>query len=338
MPTITALVALISGAYLFLAFLTKFLNGRWWLWELISLAPTSLFVLVPIGLLIASFALGNIYLVVINFANLALTFHYSDELLILFHKYFHREKSGGGDKFSITSWNTEYWHFLPVYLRNNNWGDRKPGFEEFLGKLDGDIIHLQEAFDLYGDGLNVAEQVKKLFPDYHYYQNHEVVTLTKLDVKKVYLPEGLRYLRLDVEHDGNLFSIYNVHIPVQIRLHRHKVYTWDFWQDIKEQFHKRQIHFAALKRDLMNNPLRKVITGDFNSTSAMREMMELLENYDDAIGASRKSFWAYATIKVFGLRRWRIDYILGDKVKFVNFTKKNTLLSDHSVIKAEFII
>lgn len=302
------LVGLAAGWTVSLA-LFLLLTGRYWWWRPMELVPPLVFLAVP-ALLAALAPLarpvrGRVAAAALGCAVVGA--HLSGLNLAAL--------SGGAataappGAIRIFSWNTEYWAD----------GDDLERFYRFLAEQRADVYLLQEhvGWDLARHRpvpVDHREELRRRFPDFHVVAIGELLTMSRFPVVRSlpvdnlpYLsdpavggppadtdfPDYYRYkaLRTDLDLGGQVLSVYNVHVPVQLDITMDPRRA-DFYQFMRSQEDRRQALYRALRADLARNPAPTVVSGDFNATAAMGELREFGARLRDALPASGKLYLA----------------------------------------------
>ncbi|GAA3076190.1 hypothetical protein GCM10017562_50500 [Streptomyces roseofulvus] len=295
------------------------LSGRWWPWLLPDLAPPVLFLAVPPALLALCPAVRDRVrrrwlagaLVVLLLAGAGRAGVHWGALL-----------PGGApepapaDAVRVFSWNTLYWDTT----------DDPEEFHRFLRSKDADVYLLQE-YLAWVDGTPTETDrlgpLRAAFPGYRVVVRGELVTLSRFPV--VATPpvgrgqatddrsvpwrerfERNKVLRTDVDVRGRVVSFYNVHIPVQLDIERDWL-SRDFYRVVRDTDAVRREHYAALLADARANPYPLLISGDFNTTSAMGDLDGLRGAFEDAVSAS-SSVLPVSWDSEGPLPLWRLDW------------------------------
>lgn len=310
-------VVILTTAFTVFLFLDFVFNGRWWLWELLSIVPWFLYLSVWLTLLLASiwrrlfplmivFAVLGIY--VLSISDFALNF--SPPL------------ATSSSEVSLFNWNTEFWD-----------EQESDAFYDLITSQSADVIQLQEALQIGGEVItarDVQESLQqKLGEDYQVVQFGELVSATNLPIVNVVTSSEGAFLRLDLQiSETKTVSYYNVHVPVHMNLRLLNRDVWRFLEDMQLRFAWRQTVAHALELDLRRNSLPKVVSGDFNAQTTMRIIDPFLAEYTDAYSSTE--FGIPSSIELFGLKAWRIDYVLSEFATPISYREVNPEgFSDH---------
>src|SRR3972149_4989238 len=219
------------------------LNGRFWLWELVSMIPGWCVLLVLVLLISATLVSGNLVGLLILLASCWLPLRTVD---IRFPA--RRARNSAPNSIQIVNWNTQFWHYYADVHQ----------FAQLLKSIPAQIYHLQEAMDYHGKPIDVSAELATVLPGFTIVQHGEMVSATSLPIRQVH-KVSKSILRLDLEAPQGLLSVYNVHLPVQIEL-RFRDSPPKFFGWIKQAFKLRRHEFAILQRELAQNPLPCVIS------------------------------------------------------------------------------
>ncbi|MFG3351213.1 endonuclease/exonuclease/phosphatase family protein [Streptomyces sp. NPDC048001] len=306
-----------SAAWGLFTVLGHLLSGRWWPWLLADLAPPPLFAAVPLLLLalcllpLARGARGRLVplLVAVLLAGVPRAGLHWGALV-----------PGGGPgpappgALKVFSWNTLYWDTT----------DDPGAFHRFLASRDADVYLLQE-YLAWRDGrpapVDRLARLRAEFPGYRVVVLGELVTLSRrpvVAVPPVGPARGLtprsgwgerfergKVLRTDIDVDGTVVSFYNVHVPVQLDVHR-SVLSSGFYRVVRDRDAQRREHYRALLEDARANRNPVLISGDFNTTPAMGDLRGLRSAFRDALPAS--SGLLPGTWDAGGPALWRLDW------------------------------
>ncbi|MCQ6554358.1 endonuclease/exonuclease/phosphatase family protein [Streptomyces sp. C10-9-1] len=293
------------------------LSGRWWPWLLADLTPPPLFAAVPLVLLalcllpLARGARSRLVplLVVVLLAGVPRAGLHWGALV----------PGGGPDPappgaLKVFSWNTLYWDTT----------DDPGAFYRFLASRDADVYLLQE-YLAWRDGepapVDRLARLRAEFPGYRVVVLGELVTLSRRPVVAV-PPVGRareltprsgwaerfergKVLRTDIDVGGTVVSFYNVHVPVQLDVHR-SVLSGGFYRVVRDRDAQRREHYEALLEDARANRNPVLISGDFNTTPAMGDLRGLRSAFRDALPAS--SGLLPGTWDADGPALWRLDW------------------------------
>jgi endonuclease/exonuclease/phosphatase (EEP) superfamily protein YafD len=99
--------------------------------------------------------------------------------------------------------------------------------------------------------------------------------------------------------------VYNVHIPVQY-VGTDNVLSREFYARLRDRNSTRKAQFESLYADVRANQNMVLVTGDFNSTGAMGDMVWLFRNLSCANRAGRGLLPASWPAR--GLSLWQLDW------------------------------
>ncbi|MCG5214582.1 endonuclease/exonuclease/phosphatase family protein [Streptosporangium soli] len=306
----------ITGTSLWAAFLLAhvLLSGRWWPWALVELAPPLVLIVVP-ALLLAVTPLAarrTRWPVAVTLSvTLVLGIPWSGLSLASFTA----PPAAAGLK--IFSWNADYW----------SQADDPETFFDFLRSQRADIYLLQEYLHYTNGPIKIDDlaRIRAAFPGYHVAAASELVTISRLPISAAHPiaaangsapPPGsvwddyytTKALRTDISVGDRLVSFYNVHLAVQVNPDMSPL-SGDFYQFVREQYHRRVAHLNQLRENLSANENQVVVAGDFNSTPWMREIRQFcgdLTCHDPAGSGLYPVSWNAQD----RLRLWRLDWVL----------------------------
>lgn len=315
---------ILTGLWLVYLCIDKLLSGRWWLWNLNSLIPPFMLLVIPFVLIcLNTYSTKSFALFVLLVASLFVVWPHSGVVLPSFRS---KVIVNTANAVKVVSWNTEFW------------ADGKDENEmiDVLRGAPADIYLLQEMWahrDL-SPVTNLAA-LQEAFPGYTLHQAEEHVTLSRFPVQEFYDFSESGFTRLDVLVNDKTVSIYNVHIPVHL-IPSHLRYGLFFFRDMQNRFEWRQRSFSAFQAELESNPNPKVFSGDYNTSANMAELGWFSQRYSEAFTSLHGG---YPTTYSFGpIKLWKIDWVFGDKVKFVQYhQQEHSRLSDHDLLQFEFI-
>lgn len=296
--------------------LQTLLAGRVWFWNIFSIIPPILFTLLYLILIFWNVATKKKYSIVFIIFCLPLAIYSSDFSL----KLFIDQPTNDSLSIKIFNWNTHFWD-----------EDNKEEFYKFLLSQKADVYQLQEHIQTrngYFIELDDLDEVKYYFEGYTVVKKTEFLTITKLPVIQSYREEESYYLRVDVQVDQDILSLYNVHMPVHINTAIiPNVYR--FAVDLKHRYDFRNQEFNRLIKDIKNNSNKYYISGDFNTTKSMGKIQDVISLGKDTAYAGDNLF--NATWEVDNIRLWRIDFnIAHNDLKVLNYKEVDPLnYSDH---------
>ncbi len=293
------LFGLVSLAWLSFIIVHKLVNGRFWIWEFVSLIPPVLFGLLNDLLLIANILVGNYWI------GLLFILIYPLVLENLDVGFGNRKSRREAKTYKLFNWNTEYWV----------WEGRED-FYKFLIGQDADIYHLQEALTPEAKYAEVVGELHEYFPGYDVFQTGEMVTLTRLKVVGREIPDR-EILRTDVDLNGQIVSLYNVHIPVHLDITIIKT-PIRFLKDVNNKYLARRSEYQNLWSELVANEKPLIFSGDFNTSTMQAAIRPFLRKYRDSFRAVKIGFPTTFAFKYL-LKFWRIDYVMGQHIRFHDY-------------------
>jgi len=290
--------------------------GRVWFWNVFSIIPPVFFTLLYLVLIFWNIAKQNKFGIAFVIICFPMFIHSSDFSL----KLFVDQKSLDSQTIKVFNWNTQFWD-----------EDNKKEFYDFLIAQDADVYHLQEHIRFrngYFIELEDIDEIKEVFKDYTVVKKTEFITITRLPVIQSFKEEESYYLRVDVQVNKNILSLYNVHIPVQINPGLFPD-AYRFAVDLKHRFDFRNQEYGKLIKDIQSNTNEFYISGDFNTTRSMGKIHDVIALGKDASYAGDNLF--NATWSINSLKLWRIDYsIVHNGLKVLEYKEVDPLqYSDH---------
>ncbi|MBP2327020.1 endonuclease/exonuclease/phosphatase (EEP) superfamily protein YafD [Kibdelosporangium banguiense] len=302
-------------AWLLFVVLHWVLSGRFWLWLLADLIPPVSYLVVPLPLLAAAAVVAPAQPWGVAGALAALVLGVGHSGLNL--GALRPADQSPADAIRVLSWNTEYWY------RSGT----PEGLYDFLRAQRADIYVLQER--ILGSHADPQEapdlpRLRAEFPRHNVVAGGELVILSRFPVlgtppvgpakalcaqspwRQVY--DLTKILRADLQVGKAVLSVYNVHIPVQYAP-GDNVLRPSFYTRLRERNMKRLKHFRGLEADVAANPNAVLVSGDFNSTGAMRDMRRLFSRLSCANQVARHVFpWSWS-------RLWQLDWTLTSAVR-----------------------
>jgi len=242
----------------------------------------------------------------------------------------------------VVSWNTSYWGMSNA--------DPEAQYR-LLKRQPADVYLLQEHViwdpvaaaagttdaDAGYSRLDDDAKLRAEFPGYYIARRSELLTISRYPIvdQPIFGPAAEvppdapfntvfardKVLRTDLLIGDRRVSIYNVHITVQTAIDldffSNKINVDRYYQ---RKFRWREAEMRGLVDDLVTNPYPSLVSGDFNSTSAMRSLDPLRAVATDATYANRQLLplsWRYDAPMNFRwhnplaglpLPFWRIDW------------------------------
>jgi hypothetical protein len=347
---VATLTFLLTGLWVTYLLIDFILSGRWWLWNLNSMIPPFMLLLVPVGLLALNlYAAKSLPVFAVLIVTILVIWPRSGFDLPNFLPAYVGSKITAANALSgkqtirVVSWNTEFW------------ADEveEDSMIDVLRAAPADVYLLQEMWSK--QDLSPLEDLSRLqaaFPGYQLHQAGEHVTLSRLPVISFQPHDQSGFTRLDVEiggvqnaehsqtngtdHPGHVVSIYNVHIPVHMIPANLKRGMY-FFDDVRSRFAWRRSSLAAFQAELAANLTPKVLSGDYNTSANMPEINWFRKRFSDAFS---QIHGGYPSTYAFGpFKLWRIDWVFGEKVEFVQYhQQEHSELSDHDLMSFEFRI
>ncbi|XRQ09012.1 endonuclease/exonuclease/phosphatase family protein [Actinomadura welshii] len=323
----TRLLVGASLGWLLTVVLHLVLAGRLWLWQLFELAPPVVFLAVPALLLAGIPVLRIVRDRVPRTAKWWIVLTLVLSIVVSAGRTGINFRALGGSPavppgaLRVMAWNTEYW----------NQFDRG-GLDRLYGFLRGqraDVYLLSEHVSFSGRyyryPIRDKNRLRQEFPGFHMAVSGELLTMSRypiVQVREVGTTQGIpdersewtefwsvKTLRTDLLVGGRTLSVYNVHIPVQVRVDMHP-FDGRFWDWLKEAPPWRRGQYRALERDVRANPHPVLVAGDFNDSPTNMGFDWRGQGLRDAMGAGGPLFPAsWPETGVLPLPRlWRLDW------------------------------
>jgi endonuclease/exonuclease/phosphatase (EEP) superfamily protein YafD len=210
----------------------------------------------------------------------------------------------------VTVWDTVGWDS----------GKNTDAFYSYLENQHSDVYVIQEYIGVAKDGstypIDDTARLKAAFPGFHLAVSGELLTLSRYPVLAQHtvgsslLPSALadvygstRILRTDLNVNGRVLSVYNVHLPDLFYFK--SPFSPSFYQEASELTGWRNALTTALQADIAGNRNQILVGGDLNLVPGSAALGKL-GGLQDAAHASRSlypvSFW------VGHLQAWRMDW------------------------------
>ena len=116
-------------------------------------------------------------------------------------------------------------------------------------------------------------------------------------------------LRTDIRVGATTMSVYNVHMPVQLRVEE-KVTSAAFYREIRQRHQRRAEEYRALTAAVKANSLPLLVAGDFNTSPAMGDNRDLLAATTDAAASGGDLYPSSWRLGGGVPRGWRVDWAL----------------------------
>ena len=325
---IHAVLVVLTVAWLVFVLARRVFSGRHWLWLLPDLLPPASYLAVPAMLVAVAIgmqaqpwcAAGGLAALVVGIGHSGLN-----------PSALRRPAPAPPNAIRVVSWNTEYWDQAETAKR----------LHEFLAAQRADIYLLQER--IHGRHVEPRQvhdlpRLRAEFPRYHIAAAGELITLSRFPLvpgvpvedrcwRDVF--DTTKFLRTDVRVGTVVLSLYNVHIPTQYVLGDNP-FRRSFYTGLRDRHVHRTAHLRHLRADLAANPHASVVSGDFNSTSAMGELRWLLRHLRSANRAARE-LWP-ASWPAGGLPLWQLDWTFTSGVRVHRYRFLDPRgISDHRV-------
>jgi endonuclease/exonuclease/phosphatase (EEP) superfamily protein YafD len=301
------------------AVLNVFFNSSAWWWNFFMLVPPPFIALVSIAALVLATTVKQKQYLVFAFiaAVIAIPFYKLDI------SFFSAEARANAVKMVV--WNTMVWH-------------SNEGRERFIAELkaqNADIYLLQEAFDDKLQFVDAKADLAAEFSDYKIEQTGDLVTLSKFPIKNTVKGIGHRlwggFLRTDMEIEGKVISLYNIHLPIPFQ--PGKLLAAEGWSEMETLFKEKQRIWKSLNADIDKNTHLKIVGGDFNSTE-MDFSLFGLRNDGRFAQMSNSGILPSTFTHLELLKFWRIDWVFASKaIKGRQIEQRNLPeASDHDML------
>lgn len=326
----TRLLLAAGAGWLALLLLQYALSGRWWAMMALNLEPPVAFLVVPL-LLLAGVPAARLArrrvprrpalaVTALALAGLMLGYPWSGLNPAALWNGDGKVPPGA---LRVVSFNTLAWG-------KSTTPDR---FYQALKARNADVYLLQEYVWSDQDDANERRiddmaRIRREFPQYHVAVQGELVTLSRYPIvsrpaigpyrataraaSSGQSPDWYdvyrtgKVLRTDVRVRGQVVSLYNVHIPVQVDM-RESFLTPTFYRVIHDREAARRAQYKGLLDDIGGNRNPLLVAGDFNTTAAMGDLSPLRSALDDAAdhgGSVLPISWN----EQGRLRLWRLDW------------------------------
>jgi endonuclease/exonuclease/phosphatase family metal-dependent hydrolase len=249
------------------------------------------------------------------------------------------------NKTKVFSWNTNCWdqykdedqfyiflkkqnadiYLLQEYLYAREWNETTIDQDKFFAIYSHDPFFPENYVE-----IDDIAKIRETFPGYYIAINKQFVTISRYPILSSYCDPSEQYAVTDIILDTNLVRFFNVHILLHIE--PENPFTFYFYNALFNRFTARKRALMNLKQAIKDSKSDYFIAGDFNSTKAMGIFNSLLTNNIDA--ACYANDIIPLTFEYWGLKLWRMDYILIGKtnsnVKVIDFhSREHEGLSDH---------
>lgn len=299
------------------------LSGRVWWWSLIEMVP-------PFALLVAPFLLAVVTIWTLRGVRWKLWTVLGASFVIAFPMagfnlssiFQSGEPEGTGD-LSVFAWNADYWHY--------RWDDSED-FYDYLLDQDADVYLLTEYLTRTDRVERIDDEaaIREHFPDYELVIASEMVTLSRYPITnsaaldtEALIEDGdpgappsddpwreywtTKILRTDVDVDGEMVSLYNLHLSVPVPTSGVTPLSGEFFDYVQAQYQRRSSQFTVLNEDIDANPNPVFVGGDLNSTVLSSGVADLGERLtcpdpDQLMPVS------WPNIRFDFPRLWRLDW------------------------------
>ena len=229
----------------------------------------------------------------------------------------------------IATFNTEYWHTSESEL------------VDAVHYEDMDVVLFQEHLAKHGETwgpTNRIAELKAVLKERVVDSEGEVVTVSKWPIvyRRAYSdggPDG-QVLRTDLNIDGRIVSVYNMHLPVHLHMEL-LANPMAFYRDLKANAARRERTLKTVIDDISSNKNPVVVGGDFNASYAMHGADWFRTHLSDAYAAAHCERPG-DTFTMNKIMSWRIDYIYVSKqltpTGYCTETRED--ISDHRAVLA----
>ncbi|ELS58932.1 endonuclease/exonuclease/phosphatase family protein [Streptomyces viridochromogenes] len=322
----TRLLLAAGTGWLVLVVLQYLLSGRWWAMMVLNLEPPIAFVAVPL-LLLAGIPAARLARRRVPRRPARIVSAVALTALLLGYPWsglnpaalWQGDAAAPPGALKVVSFNTLAWG-------KSTTPDR---FYQALKARNADVYLLQEYVWSDKDDANERQiddmaRIRKEFPDYQVAVQGELVTVSRYPIvsrppigpyratARAASPDWYRVyrtgkvLRTDIRVDGQVVSLYNVHIPVQVDM-RQSLLSPAFYRTIHDREAARRAQYKGLLDDIRANDNPLLVAGDFNTTAAMGDLRPLRSALDDAADRGG-SIWPTSWNEQGRLRLWRLDW------------------------------
>jgi endonuclease/exonuclease/phosphatase (EEP) superfamily protein YafD len=314
---LTALWAVFLIAHLVLA-------GRVWWWSLIEMVPPFALLVPPVLLALCAILLARgkrWRLWTVHLAVFAIAYPIAG---INLSALFTGPPGEGTADVSVFTWNADYWHY--------RWDDADE-FYDYLLDQDADVYLLTE-YLTRTDRVEIIDDeaaLREHFPDYELVIASEMVTLSRFPIvesealdTEALIDEGdpgappaddpwreywtTKILRTDIDVDGQVVSMYNLHLSVPVPTGEASPLSADFYEYVRSQYQRRTSQFTILNEDIDANPHPVFIGGDLNSTILSAGVASLRERLDCPDPDSVMPV-SWPSIRFPFPKWWRLDWV-----------------------------
>ena len=309
-----------------LGFITLFVfkTGKWAILNVPASAPTFLFVVAPLLLIVGS-ALSRVNLSLQSLGLFGLVLGASQlQVNTAALTGSHALAPATESQLKVFNWNPLMWD------ENKDQND----FYDFLVEQDADVYVFQERLHNVAGGqhlvtpdryfapqpitravpgflaeylvLKTNDDFKNHFRDYYFAADQQFLVLSRYPILGHSLDSSDQFQRVDLDLGERTLRIFNVHMLLHLEFKN--PLSQEFYEVLSRRHQARVLGFDNLKKDLNQTQTDYLILGDFNSTSAMGNMKELLNTHHNLFNYSGEIL--PVTFEFFGLGLWQIDYAL----------------------------
>jgi hypothetical protein len=322
----------LSGIWLVFMAFHCILTGKISFWNFFGSLPTFIFIIIPLVFLVYEVWQRNRKFTGIVIAVFSLILGATQLDINIFRLKNRVMKSGEFRQAKVINWNTCYWdqykdrdrffaflkkqkadiYILQEYLHDSiDW--RNPAGGQAAKNLDHSklfsICSVVPGFPPHYLAIDDRNRLAKEFPGYYIRTHLQFVLVSRFPIINDHVDDSEQYAVYDVNISGRLVRFFNVHMLLHIE--PGNPLAANFYQGVRQRHCARQLGFTNLKKDIQNTRMDYFIAGDFNSTTAMGMMNDLLKGHVDGIQYSNELI--PLSFEFHGLRLWRFDYGLVSK-------------------------
>lgn len=327
---------ILSGLWLMFVTGHRIFSGQSYLWNVFGSLPAFCFGLIPVCLLIYEVSRRKRHW--LNMLMIALAFILGATQLDinLFPMKNEKIRPNQYTEIKVFNWNTCFWdqykdqdryyrflrkqradiYILQEYLYDSiDWtNSNSPArMRKSAEKADGarlfSICSVVPGFSPHYLAIDARDRIAQEFPGYHIRTNLQFVLISRFPIEEAHADYSEQYAVYDIDIQGRPVRFFNVHMLLHVQ--PGNPFVPSFYRELKQRYVARRLGFKNLQEDIRKTRGAYFIAGDFNSTTAMGVMDELLKAHVDA--ARYSSELIPLSFEFSGLRFWRFDYGLAPK-------------------------
>lgn len=314
------------------------LTGKIYMWNFIASLPTFIFFVIPTLFLIYQLLQKKKRWILVSIQVLALVLGITQVDFNLVKLDQSSEINDTYREVKVLNWNTECWdqekdreQFFR-FLKNQK-ADIYILQEYLHGPIDLDSVDVDEPdlfslcpvmaeFPKHYKRIDDMDRLKQEFPQYSIISDEQFVVLSRYPIKSYFCDSSGQFLVSDIDIYGKTVRFYNVHML----LHLNPEEPLNA-KELDKRYRARDIGFQNLKYQTEKCDVDYFISGDFNSTTAMGVMDDLLKKNCDIAKYSRDIM--PFTFNFKGIKLWRFDYA------FISKESKNIKVKSYKAIDPE---